>query len=130
MTIYLRRWLPNAFSSLPGGIMRATFRRLPIWPCSVRGLPCLEHHCPSGVLLPHLFTLTRSWKPVSGGIFSVALSLGSPPLGVTQRTALWSPDFPLLPKDNSGHLTCSSKFNLLSILSHIEIFCHHFCTKW
>jgi len=29
-----------------------------------------------------------------GGIFSVALSLGSPPVGVTHRRALWSPDFP------------------------------------
>ncbi len=30
----------------------------------------------------------------AGGIFSVALSVGFPPLGVTQRPALWSPDFP------------------------------------
>ncbi len=30
----------------------------------------------------------------SGGMFSVALSLGSPPLGVTQHPALWSSDFP------------------------------------
>ncbi|VAX21197.1 hypothetical protein MNBD_NITROSPINAE04-1504 [hydrothermal vent metagenome] len=32
-------------------------------------------------------------KPVSG-IFSVALSLGSPPLSVRERLALWRPDFP------------------------------------
>ena len=30
----------------------------PIWSCSVWGLPCLEHYCASGALLPHLFTLT------------------------------------------------------------------------
>ncbi len=30
---------------------------LPIWSCSVWGLPCLVHYCPSGALLPHLFTL-------------------------------------------------------------------------
>ena len=29
-----------------------------------------------------------------GGVFSVALSVGSRPLGVTQRLTLWSPDFP------------------------------------
>ena len=29
-----------------------------------------------------------------GCVFSVALSFGSPRLGVTQRPALWSPDFP------------------------------------
>ena len=31
-----------------------------------------------------------------GGLFSVALSLGSPPLDVIQHPALWSPDFPPL----------------------------------
>ena len=30
----------------------------------------------------------------SGGIFSVALSVGSPRLAVSQHPALWSPDFP------------------------------------
>ena len=29
-----------------------------------------------------------------GGLLSVALSVGSPRLGVTQHPALWSPDFP------------------------------------
>ena len=46
----------------------------------------------TGELLPRLFTLTL---PIGeGGMFSVALSLGLPPLGVTQHPALWSPDFP------------------------------------
>ncbi len=31
---------------------------LPIWSCSVWGLPCLRHYWRSGALLPHLFTLT------------------------------------------------------------------------
>src|SRR5579863_2228039 len=31
---------------------------LPIWSCSVWGLPCPVHCCPGGALLPHLFTLT------------------------------------------------------------------------
>jgi len=39
--------------------------------------------------------LTLSPLPVeTGGLLSVALSLGSPPLVITQRPALWSPDFP------------------------------------
>jgi len=33
-------------------------------------------------------------KATRGCVFSVALSVGSPLLGVTQRPALWSPDFP------------------------------------
>src|SRR5208283_5835574 len=33
---------------------------LPIWSCSVWGLPCLRHYCRSGALLPHLFTLTTT----------------------------------------------------------------------
>ncbi len=43
-----------------------------------------------------------------GGLFSVALSLGSPPLGVTQHPALWSSDFP--PANRwlaSDHPACS-----------------------
>jgi hypothetical protein len=39
----------------PGSLARAF---LPIWSCSVWGLPCLRHYCRSGALLPHLFTLT------------------------------------------------------------------------
>ena len=31
---------------------------LPIWSCSVWGLPCPPHYCSGGALLPHLFTLT------------------------------------------------------------------------
>src|SRR5271167_1986915 len=31
---------------------------LPIWSCSVWGLPCPPHYCGGGALLPHLFTLT------------------------------------------------------------------------
>ncbi len=42
--------------------------------------------------LPRHATLANR---VRGGMFSVALSLGSPPVGVTDHPALWSPDFPL-----------------------------------
>jgi hypothetical protein len=50
----------------------------------------------TGELLPHLFTLTVHKSGV-GGIFSVALSLESLPLGVTQHPASWSSDFPHAP---------------------------------
>ena len=43
----------------------------------------------TGGLLHHLFTLT-----LSGGLLSVALSLGLPRVGVTHHRALWSPDVP------------------------------------
>jgi len=48
----------------------------------------------SGELLPHPFTLTCLRTLPTGGLLSVALSLGLPPLDVIQRHALWSPDFP------------------------------------
>src|SRR5258707_6930341 len=51
----------------------------------------------AGGLLPHRFTLalrTSLETGPLGGLISVALSFGSPRLGVTQRPALWSPDFP------------------------------------
>ena len=69
---------------------------LPIWSCSVWGLPCRWHYCRRGALLPHLFTLTTAWgslldeilrrtsvpiqraAPRSGGMFSVALAVLSP----------------------------------------------------
>jgi len=36
---------------------------LPIWSCSVWGLPCPLHYCRGGALLPHLFTLTGALRP-------------------------------------------------------------------
>ena len=57
----------------------------------------------AGALLPHHFTLTGApakalahlahWAG-SGGVFSVALSLRSPSLAVSEHPALWSSDFP------------------------------------
>jgi len=52
-----------------------------------------------GALLPHHFTLTPLFtNEQPGGIFSVALSVGSRPPGVTWHPALWSPDFPPHPR--------------------------------
>ena len=72
--------------------------RPPIWSCSGWGLPCRRRCRRRGALLPHHFTLTIRVPTVAGtrigGIFSVALSVGSRPPGVTWHPALWSPDFP------------------------------------
>ena len=72
----------------PRSLARAS---LPIWSCSVWGLPCLRHYCRSGALLPHLFTLTTARgsplganqlfqraAPRNGGMFSVALAVHGP----------------------------------------------------
>src|SRR5688572_23972309 len=53
-------------SGLPGGFGRAVLKRLPIWPCSVRGFAC--HPCchGRGALLPHLFTIAAGLPPDGG----------------------------------------------------------------
>lgn len=49
----------------------------------------------AGGLLHHRFTLTGlPSEDGSGGLLSVALSRGSPRVGVTHHPALWSPDVP------------------------------------
>ena len=54
-------------------------RKVPIRHCFWWGLPCERcYHLPGG-LLPHPFTLTC----ITGGLFSVALSIGLPRPGVT-----------------------------------------------
>src|SRR4029077_16609862 len=66
----------------------------PTWSCSRWGLPCRRRCRPRGALLPHHFTLAarlcrgaeRAWRYVS-----VALSLGSPPPGVTRHRASVEP---------------------------------------
>jgi len=88
---YLGLLLPASSSGLPASSpSRVTAGCLALLRM---GLPC--QHCRQccGGLLPRLFTLTypNIWV---GGLFSVALSLRSPSLGVTQHPALWSSDFP------------------------------------
>ena len=73
---------------------------VPIRSCSRRGLPCRPCFQKRGALLPHPFTLA-SWRTRIGGLLSVALSLGSPPIlfkewpahraGVTRRLAIVEP---------------------------------------
>lgn len=54
--------------------------------------PAMHRYRSCGALLPHPFSLTEALG--SGGLLSVALSVGSHLPGVTWRPALWSPDFP------------------------------------
>ncbi len=66
---------PHRRRPVAGGPAGAAFRRragtghepcslartsLPIWSCSVWGLPCHSHYWLRGALLPHLFTLTTT----------------------------------------------------------------------
>ena len=63
-------------------------RAIPSWSCSRWGLPCRPRCRVRGGLLPHLFTLAC---PKVGGSFSVALSLGSPPPGITRHRLSMEP---------------------------------------
>ncbi len=94
MTIPLGRPLPDASRDLPGWLRRK--RRLPhrfpdrpaipMRSCSRWGLPCHRRYRRRGALLPHPFTLTTRGRNLrAGGLLSVALSLGSPPPGVTRH---------------------------------------------
>ena len=57
------------------------FKQVPIRHCSRWGLPCRSCYQNLGGLLPHPFTLTRK----TGGLLSVALSVGLPRPGVTRH---------------------------------------------
>ncbi len=70
--------------NVPGSIRFRTNPAAPIRSCSRWGLPCRPCHQGRGALLPHRFTLTFG-ACASGGLFSVALSLGSPPPAVSRH---------------------------------------------
>ena len=74
---------------------------LPIWSCSVWGLPCHWRCRQRGALLPHLFTLTSArglrpgrWRYLLCGTGRIA-SLDARTPDVIRHTALRSSDFPL-----------------------------------
>ena len=97
-------------SATPGSWPRAS---LPIWSCSVWGLPCRWHYCRRGALLPHLFTLTAGlavqespsgprWPSEERAARAVCFLWHWPSTGLEARvpdvirhTALRSSDFPL-----------------------------------
>ena len=86
MAIPLGRSLPNASRDPPGRWPGNRPCTAPIWSCSRWGLPCRVRCRTRGALLPHRFTLAsvRKSDPI-GGLFSVALSLGSPPPDVIRH---------------------------------------------
>ena len=76
-----------------------TGRPPPAWPCSRWGLPSHPGRPGCWCALtapfhPYLCGAAPETGPAIGGLFSVALSCGSPRLGVTQHRARWSPDVP------------------------------------
>lgn len=101
---------PGRRAETPVGPWFPTGRPAPIRSCSRWGLPCRDRCRPRGALLPHPFTLTR---PEPGGLLSVALSLGSPPPGVTRHRVSVEPGLSSPPGRNpaerpSGHLLLRS----------------------
>ncbi len=90
MAIHLGRPLPDASCDTPGRRREnlpagKTRRAVPTRSCSRWGLPCRPRRRGRGALLPHPFTLTGGAEARTGGLLSVALSLGSPPPGVTRH---------------------------------------------
>jgi hypothetical protein len=91
-------------AGLPGGhpSMRPTWghwagRPSHAWPCSGWGLPSRPGHPGRWCALTapfHPCLCLPVARPAIGGLFSVALSCGSPRLAVSQHPALWSPDLP------------------------------------
>jgi len=87
--IPLGQRLPAASSNLPGGLP-GQLKRPPIWSCSERGLPSItRHRAIWWALTPPFHPYRKNRRFVFCGTFQ-----GFPPLGVTQRSALRSPDFP------------------------------------
>src|SRR5512138_1990365 len=90
MAIHLGPPLPTASSSQPGST-GGTPLTLPYLALLLVGFTWHPTSPPD----PVSSYLTLSPLPVrTGGLLSVALSLGSPPLDVIQHHTLWSPDFP------------------------------------
>lgn len=84
-------WTPRATHPDDSAEVRlgVAARAVPIRFCSRWGLPCQPCRQGRGALLPHPFTLTEIQQSQGvtgvGGLLSVALSLGSPPPGVTRH---------------------------------------------
>jgi len=88
-------WVVIHLSGLPGDIGRAG---RPTFDLAPGGVYQAARVTPAaGALLPHRFNLACGRRPSPlpiGGLFSVALSCGSPRLAVSQHLALRSPDLP------------------------------------
>ncbi len=73
----------------------------PIRSCSRWGLPCRPCHQGRGALLPHRFTLALRSRG-QGGLFSVALSLGSPPPAVSRHRFPVEPGLSSTPRERGA----------------------------
>jgi len=74
----------TGMSLRPDGLPYAA--AVPIRSCSRWGLPCRLCCQRRGALLPRRFALARgAFRPCTGGLISVALSLGSPPPAVSRH---------------------------------------------
>jgi len=94
MVIHLGPPLPTASSSQPGSTDGPSFT-LPYLALLLVGFTWHPASPPDPVSsYLTLSPLPAFAKASAGGLLSVALSLGSPPLDVIQHHALWSPDFP------------------------------------
>src|SRR3569623_2786296 len=91
------RWRPflkagicmPAQATIPGEELKRSPYAAPIRSCSRWGFPCRFRYRSRGALLPHPFTLAV--PEGVGGLLSVALSLGSPPPGVTRHRRFAEP---------------------------------------
>ena len=113
VAIHLGPALLRHSSGLPESSGRATLlprlparNRPPIWPCSRRGLPSPRRHRRDWCAFTAPFHLYNAVGRCS--LLSVALSIASPLLGVTQHPALRSPDFPRPDCSGRDHLPNSS----------------------
>jgi hypothetical protein len=97
--IHLGRASPRASSDLPGGPRgpRGAVQRprAPLFGLAPGGVyPAVGVATDAVRSYRTISTLPPRPKAGVGGVFSVALSVGSRPPGITWHPALWSPDFP------------------------------------
>ena len=109
--IHLRRTSPHACSDLPGSgaghasspmsdalpylvLLRVGFTLPPVLPPARCALTAPFHPCLASSRTSTAHTARAVAARSQGGLFSVALSVGSRPPGVTWHPALRSPDFP------------------------------------
>jgi len=90
-------WVTIHLCGLPGSVCGRV--ALSLFGLAPDGVCRADRVAPAaGALLPHRFTLTCARNPEGfmaiGGLFSVALSCGSPRLAASQHPSLWSPDLP------------------------------------
>jgi hypothetical protein len=96
----------------PSRYVSAEADSLPIWSCSVWGLPCPDHCCSGGALLPHLFTLIRQRRTVCFLWHWPSSSLDAGIPDVIRHTALRSSDFPPPPAERDEATVRSTQLAL------------------